>query len=73
MGPHVFWNSRASLIWKPLSISELLSPLQSLSEDWRTFQRTAMSLKLSFMREVHKVGTTGGSKLSQKLMPSGFC
>lgn len=54
-------------------MSELLFPLQSLPEDWRTFQRTTMSLKLSFMREVHKVGKTGGSKLSQKLMPSGFC
>lgn len=73
LGPHVRWGSRVSLTWKPLSISELLSLLQSPPEDWRTCQRTAMSLKLSFIREVHKVGTTGGSKLRQKLMPSGFC
>lgn len=59
-----------SLMQELLSCSELLYPVQSLSKDWRTCHRTAMSLKQSFVRDVCKAE---GSRLRQKLVPSGFC
>lgn len=43
------------------------------SRTWGTCQRTTVSLALSLMRAVHEAGTRRGSRLRQKLMPSGFC
>lgn len=76
-GHHSCWRSHMFPTWAVVTETSFQQwaslPSAVSSRTWGTCQRTAMSLKLSFIRAVHEAGTRGGSRLRQKLMPSGFC